>query len=181
MNENSLLVFGKVFYEYFRPDHAEKMATFEELMKQVASMRAETTNLRRELQHNAGSISKLETDAHSMAHAWTHLQHAIEDDDDDDYEFPPSVDSQPEDENDNRTATAPEDSTCDAPVADTGQSAMDDSCAEIHSFCAVDDGEDNATMQREQSLVTSLDVQTHSEDVQGSGLDMNSNSTIEGK
>ena len=53
------------------------MATFEELMKQVASLRAENTNLRRELQHNAGSISKLETDAHSMADAWTHLQHAM--------------------------------------------------------------------------------------------------------
>ena len=54
------------------------MATFEELMKQVASLRAENTNLRRELQHNAGSISKLETDAHSMADAWTHLQHAMQ-------------------------------------------------------------------------------------------------------
>ena len=54
------------------------MSTFEELMKQVASLQAENSNLKRELQNNAGNITKLETEAHSMKDVLSHLQHAIQ-------------------------------------------------------------------------------------------------------
>lgn len=53
------------------------MSTFDDLMKQVASLRAENSSLKRELQNNAGNISQLETEAHSMKDVLSHLQHAI--------------------------------------------------------------------------------------------------------
>ena len=55
-----------------------QMSTFDELMKQVASLQAENCSLKRELQNNAGNISKLESEAHSMKDVLSHLQHAIQ-------------------------------------------------------------------------------------------------------
>ena len=54
--------------------------SYDDLLKQVETLKTENTNLRQELQDNSSHLSKLETEACSMKDVLTHLQTAMQDD-----------------------------------------------------------------------------------------------------
>ncbi len=50
------------------------LSSYDELLKQVASLKVENTSLRQELQDNSSHLTKLESEASSMKDVLTHLQ-----------------------------------------------------------------------------------------------------------
>ncbi len=54
--------------------------SYDDLLKQVETLRTENTSLRQELQDNSSHLTKLETEASSMKDVLTNLQTAMQDD-----------------------------------------------------------------------------------------------------
>ena len=56
------------------------LSSYDELLKQVASLKVENTHLRRELQDNSSHLTKLENEASTMKDVFSHLDSAMQDD-----------------------------------------------------------------------------------------------------
>ncbi|CAG5118260.1 unnamed protein product, partial [Candidula unifasciata] len=50
------------------------LSSYDELLKQVASLKSENCHLRRELQDNSSHLTKLENDASNMKDVLSHVQ-----------------------------------------------------------------------------------------------------------
>ena len=59
---------------------AMSLSSYDELLKQVASLKVENTHLRRELQDNSSHLTKLENEASTMKDVFSHLDSAMQDD-----------------------------------------------------------------------------------------------------
>ena len=56
------------------------LSSYDELLKQVESLKVENTHLRRELQDNSSHLTKLENEASTMKDVFSHLDSAMQDD-----------------------------------------------------------------------------------------------------